>query len=321
MDNALYFPFISVPENAWFTRILLYWDRVGSITPFEFVKNPELLSAYTRDLLTDELLVQILPEQYVWRIPRFGDAFIEFMESLSTEDLRRRREIFQSRDTVRIHVDKMWELADYLIDAQLAVQVNPSWCDVEVTTAGEFMGYLAVTLGKQESVKSTPVTNHPANLEPFLRASKAGAQVEPRLSPLRTLVLENLLPVPEKPVPVSKLRSFKGRHGDNLRHFRHAIEQEVSNMADMTNPDLQSHRLQNFIAEKKDEACEIAARLSEGGLGKVVLSKVSAIISTVPGVNALVGLASAVYAAYPSSTMRPMDGAFMYAAYVKTELG
>jgi len=31
--NALYFPYIKVPKSAWFTRILLYWDKVGAIIP------------------------------------------------------------------------------------------------------------------------------------------------------------------------------------------------------------------------------------------------------------------------------------------------
>lgn len=31
--KVLYFPYISVPESAWFTRVLLYWDEVGSIVP------------------------------------------------------------------------------------------------------------------------------------------------------------------------------------------------------------------------------------------------------------------------------------------------
>ena len=33
MDTALYFPYISVPQGSWFTRVLLYWDGVASVVP------------------------------------------------------------------------------------------------------------------------------------------------------------------------------------------------------------------------------------------------------------------------------------------------
>ena len=28
---AIYYPYIKVPNSAWFTRTLLYWDEVGAI--------------------------------------------------------------------------------------------------------------------------------------------------------------------------------------------------------------------------------------------------------------------------------------------------
>ncbi len=321
MNNALYFPFISVPESPWFTRVLLYWDRVGAIIPFEFVEEPQRLSDYTRELLTEELLTQIIPGQYVWQAPRFVEAFVNYVESIPGGDISRRRMAFLNRGTSRIHTEKMQDIADYLVDFKLAKRVGWTWCDVESTTGGEFMGYLAALLGKIEAVESVPVTDHPANFEPFMRASQPTDRVEARIAPLRTIVLDKLLLVPEEPVPVSKLRIFKERHGNSLRHFRHAIEQEISSMADMTDPYLQNHRLKNFIAEKRDEVEEISAYFSEGGLGRATFSKVSALVSAIPGVHhPLIGLASAVYSAFSGGTGKPRDGAFLYAAYVQKEL-
>lgn len=36
---ALYYPYIKVPESDWFTRVLLYWDVVGAIVPYEYVSS------------------------------------------------------------------------------------------------------------------------------------------------------------------------------------------------------------------------------------------------------------------------------------------
>jgi hypothetical protein len=32
-DRALYFPFIEVPDSPALTRVLLYWDELGTIVP------------------------------------------------------------------------------------------------------------------------------------------------------------------------------------------------------------------------------------------------------------------------------------------------
>jgi hypothetical protein len=320
MENALYFPFISVPESSWFTRILLYWDKVGSIIPFEFVEAPERLSKYTRDLLIDELLIQVDPGQYVWQAPRFREAFVDFMESLPSHDIRQRRASLRNHNTFRVHTEKMQEIADYLVNARLAQRVDWSWCDVEKKTADEFMGYLAALLGKIEGVDSTPVTDTSANLDPFLLASQSVGRVEARIAALRKIVLEQLLPVPERPVSSATLRSFKQRHGERLRRFRYSIEQEVADIADMVDADLQKHRLDAFVADKKDEVQEIVAHLSEGGLGDIVFSKISAVVAAIPGMNALFGLANAVYSALSSKPQQPGSGALLYAAYVHKEL-
>jgi len=320
MDNALYFPFISVPESPWFTRILLYWDKVGSIIPFEFVKAPDLLSRYTTDLLTDELLVQVHPGQYLHEVPRFRESFVCFIESLPTHNIMQRRASLSAHNTFRVHAEKMQDIADYLVEVKLAKKVDCSWCDVEKKTAGEFMGYLAALLGKIEGVDSTPVTDTSANLDPFLLASQSAERVEIRLAPLRKIVLEQLLPVPARQVAIATLRSFKQKHGRLLRQFRYSIEQEITDIADMVDPDLQKHRLEAFVAEKKAEVEEIAARLSEGGIGDIVFSKICAVVASIPGVNALFGLASAVYSALSAKRQHPGSSALLYAAYVQKEI-
>jgi hypothetical protein len=320
MDNALYFPFISVPETPWFTRVLLYWDRVGSIIPFEFLENPERLSPYTQSLLTEELLVQVRPGQYLGRLPRFRDAFVEYMESLPQAEIQRRRASFRGNSVARVHVEKMGGIARYLKDTQLAREVNWSWCDVEMKTAREFMAYLAALLGKLEDVRSTPITDRSTNLDPFLKTSQPDWKAEARLAPLRSIVLQRLLPAPERPVSLLQLRLFKDKHGELLRVFRQSVEQEIASIADMTDPDLQEHRLANFLAEKEETIQRVVAHLSEGGLGKIVFCKICAIVAAIPGVNAIFGLANAVYSALSSESPSPASGALLYAAYVEKEL-
>lgn len=49
MDKVIYYPYINVPQNAWFTTVLLYWDEVGSIIPSDIL-NSDDINNYVRSL-------------------------------------------------------------------------------------------------------------------------------------------------------------------------------------------------------------------------------------------------------------------------------
>ena len=38
-NNLLYYPFIDLPETTWLTRMLLYYDQIGTITPLLYKRN------------------------------------------------------------------------------------------------------------------------------------------------------------------------------------------------------------------------------------------------------------------------------------------
>lgn len=60
-DKVLYFPYIRVPGNEWFTRVLLYWDEIGSIVPSEYIYRTEVLGNYMIELLQSGLARQAFP--------------------------------------------------------------------------------------------------------------------------------------------------------------------------------------------------------------------------------------------------------------------
>jgi len=152
-DRVLYFPYIQVPDSAWFTRVLLYWDQVESIIPYEFINAPEQLGEHTRSLIEAELVVQIFPGAYVWNIPHFDTAFLQYVRSL--EDLHRRRTDFSCGKTCRIHAEKMRPISDQLVQLGLANE-KPEypWFLVESRTASDFMCYLAAVLVDKRTYSS-----------------------------------------------------------------------------------------------------------------------------------------------------------------------
>lgn len=80
LGKVLYFPYIRVPENVWFTQVLLYWDKVGSIVPSEYIRRPEKLGSYMGELVQADLVKPVVPPDYTYKIPRFREAFLELVD-------------------------------------------------------------------------------------------------------------------------------------------------------------------------------------------------------------------------------------------------
>jgi hypothetical protein len=56
-----YYPYIKVPRGAGFTRVLLYWDEVGAVVPYEYIQDPSRLGDHMVGLLREQPMAQIAP--------------------------------------------------------------------------------------------------------------------------------------------------------------------------------------------------------------------------------------------------------------------
>ena len=50
-DNVLYYPYISLPNNLWTFRTLLYYDNVGIIVPNDYIYDPDQHSDWMLQLI------------------------------------------------------------------------------------------------------------------------------------------------------------------------------------------------------------------------------------------------------------------------------
>src|SRR5690348_8532661 len=103
MQGALYFPFIGVPETAWWTRTLLYWDDVATIVPDSFLRMPDLHDPYTLELIQADLLYQASPHEAGESL---GRNFRRFLNALPVREIDRRRQEFALGNVTRVHSDK-----------------------------------------------------------------------------------------------------------------------------------------------------------------------------------------------------------------------
>lgn len=317
MQGALYFPFIRVPNNAWWTRTLLYWDSVATITPKVYMEEPDLHDPYTLELVRSELLHQVSP---YWAEDQFGKNFQRFINSHSPEELQRRRDNFRMGKVARVHMDKFVfinGLMALMHDGMAEVEDNSSWVLVEETFASEIMAALALSLceaadQREWSQKATPfperwvpVTDDKASTRALLAGLRPASddqdmKVELRVhgqlqrAEILSVALPALLPVPEDPMSVDAIISFRNRYGELLPQFRRDLEDRVQKMADLDPVDRQlaMDRLEDDVRER---TIQVSAYLSENRVHNVVSSPLWSLIRLLPApvgdiAGALVGV-------------------------------
>ena len=115
-DNALYFPYISVPNDRWTIKTLLYWDRLSSIVPMDHIDSPEQFSPFMHSLVQENLVEQVFPAHHLFEIPDFERCFIKlitgrfkilrrpssFRSSIYSEKLAPRSQIYAEINKVRL---------------------------------------------------------------------------------------------------------------------------------------------------------------------------------------------------------------------------
>jgi hypothetical protein len=306
VDRVLYFPLIRVPQSRWFTQVLLYWDEVGSIVPYEYVHKPDELGQYMQELVAEGLMTQIFPGPLLHETPAYSEEFVRYLRLIAPR-LHRRQERFATGDRRRIHLEKLHGVETELVRLKLAVedQTSSYWYDVERDTAADFMTYLATTLGAHPQVAAAPVTDHLDHLRrlapgPYARTDTGWVMRSSRLA-----ILDHLLPIPAEPVSPIEISRFKHRHGQHLRGFRRAIESELTVLASIPDPTLRLERLEFFVTGCKEEVREIEGNM-RGAWKNVVFGRMLAVLGVVSPVAAL---ANAVYSALASNgtnSGRPM---------------
>ncbi len=336
-SSVLYFPTIRPPENDWFTRVLLYWDTVGVILPGELADDDVFLRPYTGALLKEGLLVPVSPTPSFWW-SEAADHVAAFVD-LVDQDRTQAGAAPTERKWVRVHLTKIsYGLVDALCRRGLAKEPAPChsfWVDVEARTANLLMAYLAVIVGKDETVAMDPITDSESALDAFTVLPENGRPIDSDLQPIRYALLRDVLPGPAAGIEPGRLAEFKTEHSELLTRFRTRVERNVSDCAQIGDDRLRSKEIDTARAELKDEVDEIERRMSErrwpmalrGALGVVIAALGIADLAVIGGspfaaLSGTLGLAGSVNQALqgrrrPDVFERPLA----FAAFANREFG
>lgn len=259
--KALYFPHIAIPNSAWTTQAILYWDQVASIVPIDFMHDPEPLDGFMRELLAEGLIEPILPGQHLHTIGRFDACFMEYVNARVLPQRIRYQAAMEKKQTTLIHAEKLGSIPDFLVDQGLAKRVSWDWFELPKPLANQFMAYLATSLGAVPEVDATPITDQLVYATMLGRPGATISKSRLHAQKARKVILNSLLPIPNHPIDVGRLLKFKQAHGHMLPALREKVEAHCALIATVPDAEQRLTLTENFLHECSLEVAEIEAAM------------------------------------------------------------
>ncbi|WP_248926270.1 hypothetical protein [Paenibacillus hamazuiensis] len=291
MNKILYFPYISIPKGAWLTSSILYWDKVASIVPYEFIEKPHKLDKYMRSLVELELIEQIIPEQYTWRIHKFEDSFLEMIDrnpvfhniaALNNAGLINPNGVI--KDTIKIHLGKLESIGEKLMERGLAWREGWSWFVMDSYTGNLFMTYLATVIGQETDF--IPSTDSYDGLTYLLPVNKRGNPRQRVQQELYAQILPDIFPLPDQIGNPYELYRFKEKYNYELLRLRRYVESFILDL-ELIPETQRKDRIKIFVEDINDEVGYITDRMRSFHWRNINFTTICSIASSaIPLINA-----------------------------------
>jgi hypothetical protein len=318
VDQAIYFPYIDVPNSPTLTRVLLYWDVVGSIVPRGISHRGR---AAAKELTDTGLVREIHPEDFADAIQ---DLDVRFFEILKTY-----RPV-EDDEHILMHAGKfggpkIWRT---LTKYGIAVDARGEWYPMPRRIAGLYMAYLAGLLGSLSEEPMEPITDLPELYRDLISGPAA------RIDHIRGAILRDVLPAPTTPVAPERIARFKEIHGELLRGFRRRVEQRAVECAREPDPQYRKRLVTTAAEDFAAEVDEISARMSEHRFPNKVGMLCATVVAAPLAADAIahgdpykataagvLPLAEALRGALNARGRDVSKGPMAYAALARTEFG
>lgn len=252
MEIALYFPYISVPQSSWFTRVLLYWDGVASVVPRQLSDRDGELTHYMMDLMKANLIRQVWPHHAQWaNQDGFDDQFLAMLDASGLPESN------ETRRWTRMHQEKASDYLFQQITERRLAHWDPGtvWCTMEERTAGLYMAYLVGSICRVED-GLVPVTDVGDRLA---RLARPAVNTKSRLDELVSVTIRDVLPVPPAEVPLDELSRFKAENSELLRNLRIHLNGKLADLVLIADETVRAAK----VAEARRELDESIKRLAE----------------------------------------------------------
>lgn len=274
--DALYYPFIEIPDETWLRTAALYWNTISTIVP-ESVTPYRIGDAKP---LSDAGVLQPLVVHP--GMPEVGEVAEEVLDYLYTEEGRRALFPTANEFYSRIHNEKFWhmfrhrlrdmaqlhfrklspDLSNLLQRKRHRTQSRDPWVRVPASFAAYYMTLLATRLALSKG--RALLTDNIASEALAARASLGDVpSVELQTKPVPSTVAEGILATIvlqtvkiDRETPMSKILSFREKHEVELAELRTAVRDLLNGFSAPVTPEALASHLQSVYRDKVTPAVE-----------------------------------------------------------------
>lgn len=313
--DVLFFPSISLPDDDWTYKSLLYYDSIHVIAP-ESYNAENQYNDLTKKLMDRGIVKTINPWDYLHSIQAYEDALIQYIEENVNFKLNAQSS-FNLGKLVRIHRDKFhYNLFEHLERNSLAKEITgSSWIEMEENIALIILTFLATVISEQKELELA--TNNIKNIQIINRESISNVDsVNLMEHETRMNILNGIMPYTIDK-NIDKILAFKNRNGSALSDFRDLIDNRVVNLSNSKDKYLKA-----TINELTRQAAKIETQLRNENFAKILFGGVCGIPVTIapllgePTCLTLPTLLFGLYQLYGSVKENGSKNEFRYLAFV-----
>lgn len=280
--EALYYPHVRFRSRQWLRTSVLYHDKIWRIVPpglndFDLEHGHGLPDQKIIDKIRILRNERIIDNEVVSPVvAKVGADFAQFVKANLTDPERRKNLIpelsaDQQHQWYRIHPGKLDPtLRDLLRDLHLARAVPHDqygdW-DLDVTTGGMYMYFLAQALAKNRPIISdSPKFQALAYAPPELGLNKRGGADADKGFMLAVASFETVHPLGIEHVPIGKLIKFRHEHQEERTRFHVEIAKLAKDLGSIDHPDQVSDAIQPHVKIVKENTEILKRKISALGL-------------------------------------------------------
>jgi hypothetical protein len=289
--TILYYPTISIPNNSWLRKAILYWDEIGSIVPQRYYDSSLIPYSPEIQYLKDEgefrpFRPDALAQRSYKQIQEFENELVDIVLSTEFQQLKDRKQLLyhsksDEKQFMYIHYDKVSHTVfEFLQDAGLAREIpdEDDWYEFEKTTAFLYMALLAKYLADDDHQATIPGTT----LRIYQKFNFQAKSNENSFWGLNIRFL-NALPIPRNDISFHDILHFKRRRRDQLLNFRQLLDSFQNSLSNCESQTHANELIARFTNNLEKGLSDLEAVLKDSSIATVAGSFETLLKSTFPG--------------------------------------
>jgi hypothetical protein len=125
------------------------------------------------------------------------------------------------------------------------------------------MAYLSFVLGENREIASKPVTDDSINLNYLFLEQNHPILLNQSRNETRDVILKGIMPAPDNPIDPNEIWTFKDDYQQELIRFRNDIELFISDISYISDSNVKTQRINQFISSKQSEIDHIISIMKD----------------------------------------------------------